>query len=63
MAGAPGPVSFDTRSTCKVCGKSLTPDEIVKYGDYCAAHAPSPPPEEGDGDGWGDLFDAASDSG
>lgn len=65
MAGAPAPVAFDTRTTCKVCGKPLTPDEMVKYGDYCAAHAPSPPPEddEDNSDGLGGSFDAASDSG
>jgi hypothetical protein len=66
MAGPPSPVQFDIRTTCKVCGKPLTPDEIVKYGDYCTEHAPPPPPpeaDEDDSDVLGGLFDAASDSG
>jgi hypothetical protein len=63
MAGAPmPPVTFDTRTTCKVCGKVLTPDEIVRYGDYCAAHAPPPPPED-DSVGFWDDPDATQDSG
>jgi hypothetical protein len=66
MAGPPSPVSFDSRTTCKVCGKVLTPDEIVRYGDYCTAHAPPPPPPEDDEDdsgSWGDENDASQDSG
>jgi hypothetical protein len=65
MAGPPPPVQFDTRSTCKVCGKVLTADEIVRYGDYCAAHFPFPPPSEDDEGGWGGGGDddAAADSG
>jgi hypothetical protein len=67
MAGPPPPVSFDTRVACKVCGKPLTPEEIVKYGDYCAAHAPPPPPEEDDDEsgssGWLGGLDASQDPG
>ena len=62
----PRPISFDTRTTCQVCGKPLTPEEMVKYRDYCAAHAPPPPlsdDDEDDLDGGGDDFEASSDSG
>jgi hypothetical protein len=52
MSGPPSPppVSFDARVTCQTCGKPLTPEEIVKYRDYCAAHAPPPPPDDDDDD-------------
>ncbi|MGA7846270.1 MAG: hypothetical protein WCB18_04175 [Thermoplasmata archaeon] len=62
MAGPPHPITFDTRTTCQVCGKLLTSEEMVKYRDFCAAHAPPPPLSEDDPDDGGDD-EATSDSG